>query len=91
MERKNVVTVRLSDLQLEKLDVLCLDGSRDGYFRNVIEPMAERRAAIHEAAIIGFREVARAAVDDGDQVQAAEYRSLISEYETQIAILRRVS
>ena len=49
----------------------------------------EQRAAIHEAAIIGFREVARAAVDDGDRAKAAEYKKLIEEYETQITILRR--
>ena len=91
MERKNVVTVRLNETELAKLDVLCLGGSRDGYFRNLIAPMSRRRAAIHEAAIIGFREVARAAVDDGDRVGAGEYRALIASYEAEIAILRRVS
>ena len=89
MERKKVVTVRLSETELAKLDVLCLGGSRDGYFRNVIDPIAQRRAAIHEAAIIGFREVARAASDDGDKAKKREYLELISQYEAEIAILRR--
>ena len=89
MERNMKVTVRLSELELAKLDALCLGGSRDGYFRNVLAPLAERRAAIDEAAIMGFREVARAAVDDGDRVKAAEYKKLIAEYEAEIAILRR--
>ncbi len=89
MERKTSVMVRLNDWQLAKLDALRLGGSRDGYFRNILDPLAERRAAIYEAAIIGFREVARAAVDDGDRVKAAEYKKLIAEYEAEIAILRR--
>ena len=89
MERNMKVTVRLSELELAKLDALCFRGSRDGYFRNLLAAMGEQRAAIHEAAIIGFREVAKAAVEDGNRAQAKEYRKLIEEYETQITILRR--
>ena len=89
MERKKVVTVRLSELELAKLDALCLEGSRDGFFRNVIEPMAERRIAINEAAINGFLQAARAAQDDGDKVQAAEYQTLIKQYAAEIAMLQR--
>ena len=88
MERKRV-TVRLNETELAILDVLCEGGSRDAYFRNLLAPMAERRAAIHEAAIIGFRAVARAASDDGDTAKKREYLELISQYESEIAILRR--
>ena len=90
MERKKAVMVRLSETELAKLDVLCLGGSRDGYFRNVIEPMAEQRASILEAAINGFLQAASAPVADGYAVQAAEYQRLISKYEADLAILRRV-
>ena len=89
MERGKKVTVRLNETELEQLDVLCLGGSRDGYFRNLLAPLSKRRAAIHEAAIIGFREVARAASDDGDTAKKREYLELISQYESEIAILRR--
>ena len=91
MERKMKVTVRLSESELAKLDALCLGGSRDGYFRNALKPLAERRIAIDEAAINGFRQAARAALDDGDQVGAAEYKRLIIEYQAEIDILRMES
>ena len=89
MERNMKVTVRLNESELAKLDILCLGGSRDGYFRNLLAPMAEQRAAIHEAAIIGFREVARAASDDGDTAKKREYLELIGQYESEIAVLRK--
>ena len=89
MERNMKVTVRLSELELAKLDALCLGGSRDGYFRNVLAPLAERRIAINEAAINGFLQAARAASDDGDTAKKREYLDLISQYESEIALLRR--
>ena len=89
MERNMKVTVRLSELELAKLDALCLGGSRDGYFRNVLAPLAERRIAINEAAINGFLQAARAAQDDGDKVQAAEYQTLIKQYAAENAMLQR--
>ncbi len=89
MEKKKAVLVRLTEVQVAKLDALRLGGSRDGFFQKVLEPLAERRIAINEAAINGFRQAARAALDDGDQVGAAEYKKLIAEYEAEIAILRR--
>ena len=46
MERKMKVTVRLSELELAKLDVLCSGGSRDGYFRNALKPLAEQEVAL---------------------------------------------
>ena len=91
MERKKAVMVRLNETELAKLDVLCLGGSRDGYFRNLLAPMSKRRAAIHEAAIEAFLLAARAASDDGDTVKKREYLELISQYESEIAILRRGS
>ena len=84
---KTQVTVRLSDVELAQLDVLRLNGSRDGYFRSLIPSLAERRARINEAAISGFVEAARAAREDG--MDASEYDELISEYERELAILRR--
>ena len=89
MERNMKVTVRLSESELAKLDALCLGGSRDGYFRNVLKPLAERRIAIDEAAIAAFLQAARAASDDGDTAKKREYLDLISQYESEIAILRR--
>ena len=85
MERKKTVMVRLSELELAKLDVLCLGGSRDGYFRNLIAPMAKSRAAIEEAAIRAFVQAAKDGEDAGD------YRNLIAKAEADLAILRRES
>ena len=73
MERNKAVMVRLNETELAKVDVLCLKGSRDGWFRNMIQPLAEQRARIEELAIQSYRMAARAAHDDGDHNQAAEY------------------
>ena len=89
MERGKKVTVRLNETELAKLDVLCLGGSRDGYFRNILDPLAERRAAIEELAIQSYRMAARAAHDDRDHDRAAEYNRLIAEADKNLAILRR--
>ena len=87
--RNKSVMVRLTEDELALLDVLCLGGSRDRYFRNLLVPMSKRRAALHESAIEAFLLAARAASDDGDTAKKREYLDLISQYESEIAILRR--
>ena len=89
MERNMKVTVRLSETELATLDALCLGGSRDGYFRNLLAPMAEQRAAIEELAIQSYRMAAKAAHDDFDHDRAAKYNRLIAEADKNLAILRR--
>ncbi len=89
MERNKSIMVRLNEVELAKVDVLCLKGSRDGWFRNLIAPMAESRAAIEELAIQSYRLAARAAHDDGEHDKAAEYNRLIAKSDKDLAILRR--
>ena len=76
---------------MAKLEVLRHVSSREQWFRDMIRASARRLEPILEAAISGFVEAARVALDDGDQVGAAEYRRHETEYETDLAILRRQS
>lgn len=85
--QKKQVSVRLSEVELAQVEILAGGGSREGWFRNLIAPMAESRVETNKAAIQSFLEVVKAAVEDGNQVRAEEYRKLISEYEAEIAIL----
>lgn len=87
MKRNRSVMVRLNDVEMAKLDALCLGGSREGYFRNILHPLAEQRARLHELAIESFRQSARAKVDDGED--ASEYLELIAKWDAEIDILRR--
>lgn len=53
---KKQVSVRLSDLEVEKLDVLAMGGSREGLFKIALRLMAERRVRLNELAIESFRQ-----------------------------------
>ena len=86
---KKQVSVRLSDLEVEKLDVLALGGSREGLFKIALRLMAERRVRLNELAIESFRQAQRAASDDADRAKAREYMELIRQYESEIAVLAR--
>ena len=88
MERNMKVTVRLSELELVKLDVLCAGGSRDAYFRNVLKPLAEQEVALCEASLNGLRIAAKDAFIQGKG--AEEYRRRIAQYESDLVILRGV-
>ncbi len=85
---KKQISIRLTDVELAKVEVLANGGPREAWFRNQIAPSAERRASLNEAAIEGFKIAARAKVEDGED--ASEYHQLIAEYTAQIDILRRV-
>ena len=85
------VSVRLTEIEIAQVDVMALKGSREQWFRDMIRASARRQEPILEAAINGFRQAARAALDDGDQVGAAEYKKLIIEYQAEIDILRMES
>ena len=87
---KKLIGFRLDEAGEAKLNLLVAGArSREEWFRGVMRERAERRVNINEAALIGFREVARAASDDGDTAKKREYLDLISQYESEIAILRR--
>ena len=88
---KKQVSVRLTEIELAQVDVLAFKGSREQWFRDMIRASARRQEPILEAAISGFAQAARAAADDGDKAQAAEYQRLITEYAADLAILRRGS
>ena len=87
MERNMKVTVRLSELELAKLDVLCAGGSRDAYLRNALKPMAYQEVALCKAAINGLRCAAEEAIAEGKD--DAEYRKRIALHESDMAILRK--
>ena len=86
---KTAFSVRLDPVDLAKLDVLRHGGSREQWFREMIRASARRQEPILEAAISGFAQAARAAADDGDKSQAAEYQRLITEYAADLDTLRR--
>ena len=86
---KTAFSVRLDPVDLAKLDVLRHGGSREQWFRDMIRASARRLEPILEAAISGFVEAARVAHDEREGEKVAEYRRLIAEYETDLAILRR--
>ena len=86
---KKQVSVRLNEIELAKVDVMAFEGSREQWFRDTIQASARRLEPILEAAINGFTQAARAAVEDGDKAQAAEYQQLISEYSADLDTLRR--
>ena len=91
MARKQV-SVRLDEVELAQVDVLAFKSSREQWFRDMIRASARRQEPILEAAISGFAQAARAAraaADDGDKAQAAEYQRLITEYAADLDILRR--
>ena len=88
---KKSFSVRLDPEDMAKLEVLRHGGSREKWFRDMVRASARRQEPILEAAINGFLQAGRAAVDDGDKAQAAEYQRLIAEYETDLALLRRES
>ena len=80
---KTAFSVRLDPVDLAKLDVLRHGGSREQWFRNMIQAAAKSRAAIEEAAIRAFVQAAKDGEDAGD------YRNLIAKAEADLAILRR--
>ena len=86
MERNRKVTVRLSELELAKLDVLCAGGSRDAYFRNVLKPMAFQEVVLRKAYINGLRRAAQEALAQGKD--NAGHRKRIAEHESDMTILR---
>ena len=71
--------MRLTDLELAQVDVMAFKTSREQWFRDMIRASVQRHAPILEAAINGFTQAAKAAADDGDKAQAAEYQRLIAE------------
>ena len=85
---KKQVSVRLTEFELAQVDVLAFKGSREQWFRDMIQASARRQEPILEAAISGFVQAARAAYDDREGEKVAEYRRLIAEYEADLAILR---
>ena len=86
---KMAFSVRLDPEDTAKLEVLRHGGSREQWVRNMIRASAQRQEPILEAAINGFLQAGRAAVDDDDQAQAAEYQRLIAEYAKDLDVLRR--
>ena len=86
---KKAFSVRLDPEDMAKLEVLRHGGSREQWVRNMIRASAQRQEPILEAAINGFLQAGRAAVDDDDQGQAADYRRLITEYTADLDTLRR--
>ena len=82
------VSVRLTDLELAQVDVMAFKSSREQWFRDMIRASARRQEPILEAAINGFAQAAKAAADDGDKAQAAEYQRLIAEYSADLETLR---
>ena len=83
------VSVRLTDLELAQVDVMAFKSSREQWFRDMIQASIRRHGPILEAAINGFTQAAKAAADDGDKAQAAEYQRLIAEYSADLAMLQR--
>ena len=83
------VSVRLTEIELAQVDVMAFKSSREQWFRNMIRASVQRQEPILEAAINGFTQAARDAVEDGDKAQAAEYKRLIAEYSADLDILRR--
>ena len=73
--------MRLNEIELAKVDVMAFEGSREQWFRDTIQASARRLEPILEAAINGFTQAARAAVEDGDKatgggISAAHFRVL---------------
>ena len=87
---KKLIGFRLDEAGEAKLNLLVAGArSREEWFRGVMRERAERRVKINESAIEAFLLAARAASDDGDTAKKREYLDLISQYESEIAILRR--
>ena len=92
MRRKQVM-VRLSEAELEALQVLTGGASREEWLRVQIREGIKRRLAINKMAITQFHDLAgqasrRAEGDTAEETadarrEAAEYRGLIAQYEAE--------
>ena len=91
--RSKQVMVRLSEPELEALQVLTGGASREEWIRGAIRAGITRRLEINNAAIAQFRELAgeasmRAEGNTAEETadarrEAAEYRGLIAQYEAE--------
>ena len=96
---KQVITFSLDKTLVEAMDVLANGQSRTEWLRGVIRAGITRRLAINEAAITQFHELAReagrraegnTAEETADaRREMAEFRGLITEYETENLTLYR--
>ena len=98
MRRKQVM-VRLSETELEALNLLTNGASREEWLRGVIRAGITRRLTVNEAAITQFRELEgkasmRAEGNTAEETadarrEKAQYLDLIGEYESENLILYR--
>ena len=95
--RDKPVTVRLSEGELEALQVLTGGASREEWLRGAIRAGITRRIAINNAAIAQFLDLAgkasrRAEGNTAEETadargEKAKYRALVTEYEAENLIL----